>query len=242
MAPCSTASSATWRGSRSTATIRRRVTLVSGSEPHDRAHPRPLDDRIPCRHEPAGRGLRRTLGRDRVYGHRRRRARPGSRAEESQRFAAPLLGGWGEPGQPAFLEFRSDGTFSWGKGIGGTLHDARFQHRCGSRSCRTAGRRPPRPRLHHRRPPADAHGAGRRRHHLSARAVAARPANRSAAVAPLRGVRARSAPRAARSSRRDAPAAGRPPRTRRRASAWRRRAPPDARPARGTARSAAPGR
>ena len=41
-------------------------------------------------------------------------------AEESQRFAAPLLGGWGEPGQPAFLEFRSDGTFSWGKGIGGT--------------------------------------------------------------------------------------------------------------------------
>jgi hypothetical protein len=40
-------------------------------------------------------------------------------AEESQRFAAPLLGGWGVPGQPAFLEFRSDGTFSWGKGIGG---------------------------------------------------------------------------------------------------------------------------
>ncbi len=24
------------------------------------------------------------------------------------------------PGQPAFLEFRSDGSFSWGKGIGGT--------------------------------------------------------------------------------------------------------------------------
>jgi hypothetical protein len=41
-------------------------------------------------------------------------------AEESQRFAAPLLGGWGEPGQPAFLEFRSDATFSRGKGIGGT--------------------------------------------------------------------------------------------------------------------------
>ena len=42
-------------------------------------------------------------------------------AEESQRFAAPLLGGWGVPGQPAVLEFRSDGTFSWGKGIGGSF-------------------------------------------------------------------------------------------------------------------------
>lgn len=47
-------------------------------------------------------------------------AGPALAAEESQRFAAPLLGGWGVPGQPAFLEFRSDGSFSWGKGIGGT--------------------------------------------------------------------------------------------------------------------------
>ena len=45
---------------------------------------------------------------------------PALAAEDSQRFAAPLLGGWGMPGQPAFLEFRSDGSFSWGTSIGGT--------------------------------------------------------------------------------------------------------------------------
>jgi hypothetical protein len=41
-------------------------------------------------------------------------------AEDSQRFAAPLLGGWGVPGRAAVLQFRSDATFSWRRGIGGT--------------------------------------------------------------------------------------------------------------------------
>jgi hypothetical protein len=40
--------------------------------------------------------------------------------DAAREAAAPLIGGWGEPGQPPFLEFRDDGTYSWGPGIGGT--------------------------------------------------------------------------------------------------------------------------
>jgi hypothetical protein len=45
---------------------------------------------------------------------------PGLSADGARDAAAPLVGGWGAPGQPAYLEFRPDGTFAWGQGIGGT--------------------------------------------------------------------------------------------------------------------------
>ena len=41
-------------------------------------------------------------------------------ADAARDAAAPLIGGWGEPGQPPALEFRPDFTYSWGAGIGGT--------------------------------------------------------------------------------------------------------------------------
>ena len=85
------------------------------------------------------------------------------------------------PGQPAFLEFRSDGSFSWGKGIGGTYTMLGFS------KVRLALVQDGRPvgHLDHNFTidgrQLDAHGAGRRRHHLSARAVVSRLRDRSRA-------------------------------------------------------------